>query len=60
MEPTGQGSAGFEWDETLYQGSAAYYGTGRVPYPPEVAKVISAELGLDGTGRLLDCGCGPG
>ena len=50
----------FEWDETLYRGSAGYYTKGRVPYPAEVANVIAAELGLDGTGRLLDCGCGPG
>ena len=27
----------FEWDETLYAGSAAYYATGRVPYPAELA-----------------------
>jgi SAM-dependent methyltransferase len=50
----------FEWDESLYRGSAAYYATGRVPYPAELADAIAAELGLDGTGRLLDCGCGPG
>lgn len=53
-------SARFEWDETLYRGSAAYYAQGRVPYPAELADALAAELGLDGTGRLLDCGCGPG
>jgi SAM-dependent methyltransferase len=51
---------GFEWDETLYRGSAAYYAVGRVPYPAALADALAAELGLDGTGRLLDCGCGPG
>jgi SAM-dependent methyltransferase len=50
----------WEWDETLYLGSAAYYAKGRVPYQPELLQALAAELGLDGTGRLLDCGCGPG
>jgi SAM-dependent methyltransferase len=50
----------FEWDETLYAGSAPYYATGRVPYPAELAEVLAVKLSLDGSGRLLDCGCGPG
>jgi SAM-dependent methyltransferase len=53
-------AGGFQWDETLYRGSAEFYATGRVPYPPELADALAAELGLDGSGRLLDCGCGPG
>lgn len=48
------------WDESLYAGSAAYYPIGRWPYPPAVADTVARELGLDGTGRLLDVGCGPG
>src|SRR5437870_2193481 len=48
------------WDETLYRGSAAYYRRGRLPYPPAIADVLRRELGLDGTGRLVDVGCGPG
>jgi len=51
---------GWEWDESLYRGSAAYYARGRLPYPPEVAPVLRHELALDGRGRLLDVGCGPG
>ncbi len=51
---------GFRWDETLYLGSARYYADGRVAYPGGLADALAAELGLDGTGRLLDCGCGPG
>jgi SAM-dependent methyltransferase len=47
-------------DETLYAGSARYYAVGRLPYPPEVAGVLREGLGLDGRGRLLDVGCGPG
>ncbi|MER7008953.1 class I SAM-dependent methyltransferase [Dactylosporangium sp. NPDC000555] len=50
----------WEWDETLFAGSAAHYGVGRLPYPPRLAEAIRDELGLDGTGRLLDVGCGPG
>jgi len=31
-----------------------------MPYPTSLALAIRDELGLDGTGRLLDVGCGPG
>lgn len=48
------------WDETLYAGIAAYYGSGRFPYPDELASALRDELSLDGRGRLLDVGCGPG
>ena len=54
------GDASFEWDQSLYAGSAAYYARGRMPYPPAIADVLSSRLGLHGTGRLLDLGCGPG
>ena len=52
--------AGWEWDETLYQGSAAYYRRGRLPYAPDLADVLAGALRLDRRGRLLDVGCGPG
>jgi 2-polyprenyl-3-methyl-5-hydroxy-6-metoxy-1,4-benzoquinol methylase len=52
--------AAWQWDETLYAGSAHHYSVGRLPYPPELADAIRTALGLDGTGRLLDVGCGPG
>jgi len=48
------------WDPTLYAGSAAYYSLGRVAYPADVVKELVTVLDLDGTGRLLDVGCGPG
>lgn len=51
---------GWEWDETLFAGSARYYATGRFAYPAELAEAVGAELGLDRTGRLLDVGCEPG
>ena len=47
-------------DPDLYTGAAPYYSVGRVAYPPELADRIAAELALDGTGRMLDVGCGPG
>jgi SAM-dependent methyltransferase len=52
--------AGWEWDETLYAGSAPFYPVGRMPYPSAVADALRAELCLDGRGRMLDVGCGPG
>ncbi|MCA1701156.1 MAG: class I SAM-dependent methyltransferase, partial [Actinobacteria bacterium] len=51
---------GWTWDPSLYAGSAGYYAVGRVAYPAEVADALVAALGLDGAGRLLDVGCGPG
>lgn len=51
---------GWQWDETLFQGSARYYERGRLPYPPGLADAVAAALALDGHGRLLDVGCGPG
>ena len=48
------------WDSSLYAGSAAYYTRGRIAYPPDLADALATELGLDGSGRLLDVGCGPG
>ncbi len=51
---------GWTWDPSLYAGSAPHYVVGRMPYPPELAAAIAEVAGLDGTGRLLDVGCGPG
>jgi ubiquinone/menaquinone biosynthesis C-methylase UbiE len=48
------------YDPTIYQGSAAYYAHGRPGYSRALAPTLAAELGLDGAGRLLDVGCGPG
>ena len=50
----------WRWDPTLFEGAAPHYAQGRLPYAPGVADVVAAEVGLDGTGRLLDVGCGPG
>jgi ubiquinone/menaquinone biosynthesis C-methylase UbiE len=51
---------GWQWDETLYLGSAPYYARGRPPYAPGLADALRRILALDGQGRLLDVGCGPG
>ncbi|MFL5735247.1 MAG: class I SAM-dependent methyltransferase [Chloroflexia bacterium] len=48
------------YDPTIYRGSAAYYAQGRPPYSRALASTLAAEVGLDGSGRLLDVGCGPG
>ena len=48
------------YDPTIYLGSAAHYRYGRPAYSPELEAVLTQETSLDGTGRLLDAGCGPG
>ena len=48
------------YDPTLFEGSAAHYRYGRPPYSPQLEAVHTEELWLDGSGRLLDGGCGPG
>jgi SAM-dependent methyltransferase len=48
------------YDPTIYRGTAAYYVHGRPPYARTLAATLAAELRLDGGGRLLDVGCGPG
>lgn len=48
------------YDPTLYRGSSAHYARGRPPYSRALAATLAAEVGLKGSGRLLDVGCGPG
>jgi SAM-dependent methyltransferase len=48
------------WDGTVFEGTAAYYRQGRKPYAPALADALAEHLHLDGRGRLLDVGCGPG
>jgi SAM-dependent methyltransferase len=50
----------WSWDESLFAGAAGYYEQGRLPYAPGLADVFARSLALDGRGRLLDVGCGPG
>ena len=48
------------YDPTITLGAAAHYRSGRPAYSPGLEAVLTRELGLDGSGRLLDAGCGPG
>jgi SAM-dependent methyltransferase len=48
------------YDPSIYRGSAAHYRYGRPAYSPGLEAVLAREMSLDGTGRLLDGGCGPG
>ena len=48
------------YDPTIYDGAAVHYRYGRPAYSPGLEAVLTEELGLDGRGRLLDVGCGPG
>jgi SAM-dependent methyltransferase len=59
-EQTRHGWEDWTWDETVFEGTAAYYRQGRKPYAPGLAEVLAEHLALDGHGRLLDVGCGPG
>lgn len=52
--------AGWEWDDSLFAGTAAHYERGRLPYAPGLVDVLAEVLRLNGRGRLLDVGCGPG
>jgi trans-aconitate methyltransferase len=44
----------------LFASTADWYRRFRPPYPAEAFDWIAAQHGLDGRGRLLDCGCGTG
>ena len=48
------------YDPTFYGGAAPYYLPGRPPYSSSLFDVVARELQWDGTGHLLDVGCGPG
>ena len=60
MDLTPGGWEAWSWDESLFAGAARYYEQGRLPYAPGLAEVFARSLALDGQGRLLDAGCGPG
>lgn len=53
-------STEWTWDDSLFAGAARYYEQGRLPYAPGLADTFARVLGADGSGRLLDVGCGPG
>jgi SAM-dependent methyltransferase len=49
-----------KYDLTVYEGTAWYYSRYRPKYPPSLVSLLREHFRLDGTGRLLDLGCGPG
>lgn len=49
-----------EYDPSQFTGTAPYYLRGRPPYSADLSRVLAEELGLDGTGILVDVGAGPG
>jgi len=48
------------FDPQAFEGTAEYYEIGRPPYSEYLADTMASELSLDGTGQMLDVGCGPG
>ena len=48
------------YDSSIYDGAAAHSRYGRPAYSPQLEALLADEIGLDGSGRLLDVGCGPG
>lgn len=48
------------YDPDLFKGAAAFYERYRAPYAEEAFAFAAERLGLDGTSRLIDLGCGPG
>ncbi|RVU27883.1 class I SAM-dependent methyltransferase [Streptomyces antnestii] len=53
-------TSAWKWDETLFAGTSPYYRRGRLPYAAGLADELAGMLELDGRGRLVDVGCGPG
>lgn len=47
-------------DPDIYKGTAWYYSRFRPRYPETLVTLLRDTFGLDGDGRLLDLGCGPG
>lgn len=47
-------------NESIFAGAAPYYARYRTPYPLALIDDLVAHYRLNGTGRLLDLGCGPG
>jgi ubiquinone/menaquinone biosynthesis C-methylase UbiE len=55
---TGHSPSAF--DPQAFEGTAEFYAAGRAPYSAQLPDTLARELLLDGTGEMLDVGCGPG
>lgn len=60
LPDTGRGFQVGGSTDDLFQGAAWYYRRFRRLYPECVTQRMIEKFGLDGTGRLLDVGCGTG
>jgi ubiquinone/menaquinone biosynthesis C-methylase UbiE len=49
-----------QFDPQAFEGTAEYYTIGRPAYSSQLPDTFARELSLDGSGQLLDVGCGPG
>lgn len=50
----------FKHDPDIYKGTAWYYSRFRPRYPETLVTLLRDTFALDGSGTLLDLGCGPG
>ncbi|PYZ96992.1 SAM-dependent methyltransferase [Alteribacter lacisalsi] len=48
------------YGDNLFKGTAQYYSRYRPVYPASLVRFLVDRFSLDGTGRLLDLGCGTG
>ncbi len=48
------------FEPARFRSAAAHYLRGRPDYSPALIRDVATLCGLDGAGRLLDLGCGPG
>jgi SAM-dependent methyltransferase len=46
--------------ERRFRSTVPHYLAGRLRYPPPLIAAVAAAVGLEGSGRVLDLGCGPG
>ena len=53
-------TAPIPFDPARFRSAATHYLRGRPDYAPGLIRDVATLCGLDGTGRLLDLGCGPG
>jgi len=49
-----------DYGDNLFQSTAEYYARYRPCYPPALVRFLVQSFSLDGSGRLLDLGSGPG
>ena len=53
-------TAPIPFDPHRFRSAASHYRAGRPAYAPALIERLAQVCGLDGTGRQLDLGCGPG